>query len=65
MDRYLIVTYKNAAKVTATTASFKEGQEAAMQKYIEKRTRAGIECHQFDYSTSFKVESSVVPTKNA
>lgn len=67
MDRYLIVTYKNAAKVTAITRSFSQSEvdSGKMRQYIEQKTRAGIECHQFDYSTSFAVESRVVPTQNA
>lgn len=64
VPRYLIVTYKNAAQVTAITRSFAENQSSDMLKYIEMKTRAGIPCHQFDYSTTFAVESRVVPTKN-
>lgn len=58
MSLYLILTYKNAAKIGATTREFND--EVEMQKYIDLKTKAGIECHKFDYSGTFVRESHIV-----
>ena len=58
MDKYLIVTYNTKAKVSAITKSF--NNESDMLKYIEFKTKAGIECHKFDYSETYHLVSQVV-----
>jgi len=64
MDKYLILVTRSNTKsgLLNTTQTFGENDSEGMQKFIELKTNAGFQCHQFDLAATFNKESHITQT---
>jgi hypothetical protein len=64
MDKYLILVSRSNSKsgFSNITHTFGENDSERMQKFIELKTNAGFQCHQFDLAATFSKESHITHT---